>query len=89
VTEGWSIHHFTWVEPQALRIGVIAPISVFLLPVFALENGSYLGAFLSSLIDIAFILLMGVLIVKNYRLLSGISLFVFNLVGFILVVSAL
>jgi hypothetical protein len=89
LTEGWSIHHFTWVEPQALRIGIIAPMSLFLLPVFALKNGSYIGTLLSSLLDMAFVLVMGILIVKNYRLLSGICLFAFNLIGFVLVLSAL
>ena len=95
VTESWSVYHFClsqralWGEPRAWRLGLIAPISLFVLPFFALEDRSYVNFWVGVLVDAAFISLMALLIIKNHRLVNCVCLFVFNFIGVLLTVGGL
>jgi hypothetical protein len=72
LTEGISICFFFAArsllgQSLALRLGVLAPIALLLIPVWAFEERDYVFIVVTALLDLMFLLVIGVSIVKHYK----------------------
>lgn len=73
---------------RGIWIGFMAPIAVFFLPVFALEDREYSEFLVCLLVDLGFLSLMAFLVVKNQRLLARTALFLVNIASVMLVLGS-
>jgi hypothetical protein len=94
LTEGLSFWFFVGLrsylgEPLALRLGLMAPVFLFVLLTDALKDTRYVAFLLTLLVDTAFVAVVTFSIIKKRTFVGNICLLVFNLIGIVLIIGAL